>query len=523
MSTPPSDVAAEKVLLGCLMMGGTADGLTSPDFFGPPTSSFTRRSGPCARRATPLSPSRSPGSCAAAASYRRSAAPTTCTLAWLRPHHLPRPATTRNRPGTGRTAAAGRARRTAAPGGQQPRRDLADVRALAAGSSGHGAAVALPAVVRLADVEPERIDWLWPGYLPLGKVVVIDGDPGIGKSTVCLDIAARVSTGSPMPDGSSGSKGVVMVLSAEDGLADTIRPRLDAAQADAMRVITVTEIGAGQDARPVSIPGDLPALDAIIAAHEVKLVIVDVLMAYLAGDVNAHRDQDIRRALHVLSAAAARRGCCVLVLRHLNKSGGANAMYRGGGSIGIIGAARAGFMCGRDPEDETGARRIFANVKMNIAAEPPSLAYQLVYDELHDVARVGWLGASEHRAIDLLSDPGDPDERSDRDEAAEWLTTYLTEQGEARAGDVIKAARADGIAQHTIQRARKRAGVTTAKATFGGGWVWRLSPPEGDTKVTKVTGTGGLSPSSPSLSPSGEADPPFGASWPAGSYGDDAQ
>jgi hypothetical protein len=118
---------------------------------------------------------------------------------------------------------------------------------------------ARPQVIRLADVEPERVEWLWPGYLPLGKVVVIDGDPGVGKSTVCLDVAARVSTGSPMPDGSPAARGAVLVLSAEDGLADTIRPRLDAAQADAGQVITITQIGAGQDARPVSIPGDLPA------------------------------------------------------------------------------------------------------------------------------------------------------------------------------------------------------------------------------------------------------------------------
>ena len=216
------------------------------------------------------------------------------------------------------------------------------------------AAGPLPKVVRLADVQPERIEWLWPGYLPLGKVVVLDGDPGVGKSTVCLDVAARVSTGSPMPDGSPGTKGAVMVLSAEDGLADTIRPRLDAAQADPAQVITVTQIGEGPEARPVSIPGDLRVIEAVIAEHEVKLVIVDVLMAYLAGEVNAHRDQDIRRALHVLSGVAERRGCCVIILRHLNKSGGANALYRGGGSIGIVGAARAAFMCGRDPDDETG-------------------------------------------------------------------------------------------------------------------------------------------------------------------------
>jgi len=338
-----------------------------------------------------------------------------------------------------------------------------------------------PQVVRLADVEPEHVDWLWDGHLPLGKLVVLDGDPGVGKSTVATDIAARVTTGSPMPDGSAGSKGGVLVLSAEDGLADTIRPRLDAAGADPARVVTITEMTVpGEDgpvSRPVSIPRDLPAIEKVIAANDVRLVIVDVLMAYLGGDVNAHRDQDIRRALHAIGGMAERTGCCVIVLRHLNKSGGPNAMYRGGGSIGIIGAARAGFMCGIDPDDETGGRRVFANIKMNIALEPASLAYYLVTDQLHGVARVQWDGVTERRARDLLAEPASEDDRSERDQAAEWLTGYLTDNGgEASAKDVKKAARADGIAERTLDRARTRAKVTTGRSGFGRGavYVWRL-------------------------------------------------
>lgn len=361
-----------------------------------------------------------------------------------------------------------------------PGADIDDVRALAArtAQAGTPGVPGMPRVTRLADVEPERIEWLWSGYLPLGKPVVIDGDPGVGKSTVCLDLAARVTTGSPMPDGSSGIKGTVLVLSAEDGVADTIRPRLDAAGADPAQVITVTQIGEGPAARPVVIPGDLPAIEAVVAAHEVKLVIVDVLMAYLTGDVNAHRDQDIRRALHVLSAMAERTGCCVIILRHLNKSGGGNAIYRGGGSIGIIGAARAGFMCGRDPDDETGARRIFANVKMNIAAEPPSLAYVLAYDELHDVGRVQWLGSSEHRAGDLLGDGREQDDAPNAlDDAVGWLQKYLMDcGGQHDSKDVKVAARKERISDRTLKRALKPAGVTVRSEGFPRKTVWSIDP-----------------------------------------------
>ncbi len=229
----------------------------------------------------------------------------------------------------------------------------------------------------------------------------------------------------------------------------------------------------------MTLPADLPAIKTVIEDNDIKLVIIDVLMAYLAGDVNAHRDQDIRRALHVLSALAEGSGCCVIVLRHLNKSGGANAMYRGGGSIGIIGAARAGFMCGAAPDDEAGQRRVFANIKMNIAAEPQSLAYRLAVDGQDEVARVEWEGVSEHRARDLLAEPEGDDDRSERNEAASWLTSYLTDcGGEAKSVDVKKAAHGAGFAERTLDRARKRAGVTTERNGFGKGavYLWRLDP-----------------------------------------------
>jgi hypothetical protein len=202
---------------------------------------------------------------------------------------------------------------------------------------------------------------------------------------------------------------------------------------------------------------------------------VDVLMAYLSGEVNSHRDQDVRRALHVLAAMADTCGCCVIVLRHLNKATGGNALYRGGGSIGIIGAARAGYMCGLDPDDEAGHTRVLACVKSNLAALPPALAYRITPDELRGCAAIQWDGPSDHKAASLLAEPADPDERTERDEAAEWLRAYLADEGgEAKAGEVIKAAFANGFSKTTLHNARKKARITTGKAGFGGGWVWRL-------------------------------------------------
>src|SRR6266516_1576436 len=143
-----------------------------------------------------------------------------------------------------------------------------------------------PQVVRLSDVAPERVSWLWDGYLPLGKLAVLDGDPGVGKSVLTIDLAARISTGSPMPDGSAPAKGAVLILSAEDGLADTIRPRIGAAQGDPAQIVTITDIVTMDEdgkpfARPVSLPGDIAHVERVITDHKVVLAVVDVLMAYL--------------------------------------------------------------------------------------------------------------------------------------------------------------------------------------------------------------------------------------------------
>jgi len=337
-----------------------------------------------------------------------------------------------------------------------------------------------PQTIRLSDVDPERVSWLWPGYLPRGKLVILDGDPGVAKSTLCLDLAARVSTGAPMPDGSGGGRAAdVLILSAEDGLADTIRPRLDAAGADVRRVHALTEIAELREdqavvKRPPSLPADLDHLDNVVAEYRVALVVIDVLMAYLGGAVDSHRDQDVRGVLHRLAAIAERRAAVVVLIRHLSKSGGAHAMYRGGGSIGIIGAARAAFLAALDPDDDSGLRRVLAPVKMNLAPMPAALAYILVSDPERHCAAVEWTGASEHRAGDLLRDRGDEDERSERGEAADWLAGYLEENGPSRAADIKKAARADGIAERTLHRARVKLGVTAKRAGFGQPGIWSL-------------------------------------------------
>lgn len=222
-------------------------------------------------------------------------------------------------------------------------------------------------LTKLSDVTPQPVRWLWRGYIPLGKVTIIDGDPGLGKSLISLDIAACISKQRPLPDGTLADldepTGTV-ILSVEDDLADTLRPRLDVADADVERIVHLTAIHEENGERIPTL-ADLDAIRTAIKTVKAKLVIIDPLMAYLPGDANSHKDQDIRRNLAPLAKLAAETGVAVMVVRHLNKSEGKNPLYRGGGSIGIIGAARSGLIVAKDSEDEN--RRILAVSKSNLA------------------------------------------------------------------------------------------------------------------------------------------------------------
>ena len=368
----------------------------------------------------------------------------------------------------------------------------------------------------VSSVERSKVTWLWPGRLPRGKLCVLDGDPGLGKSTMLLDLAARVSTGGPMPGSNTTfPASSVVVMSAEDGAGDTIRPRLEAARADLDRVVLFEEVvddsgatpGASVGAtpapaatRPPQLPYDVPVLAEVVREHGACLVIIDPLAAYLTG-VDSYKDSDVRKAMHPLKTLAETTGAAIVVLRHLSKTGGSNPLYRGGGSIGIIGAARAGLLVAKDPEDDT--RRIVAVTKSNLGVEPPALAYRLVGDPEHDVARVTWEGTTAHKASDLLVTRDEDEHHGARDEAAEFLRDLLAD-GPVPAKEAMTRARQAGISTITLKRAKKTVGVRSEKrGRVGepGQWSWVLdSTPEGDHETPK-----GLTPES--TIPFGNGDP----------------
>jgi hypothetical protein len=327
----------------------------------------------------------------------------------------------------------------------------------------------------LADVEPERVSWAWPGRIPLGKLVTLDGDPGLGKSTLAVDVGATISTGGTWPDGSvCEHPGAVLIMSAEDGLADTVRPRFDAAGADVTMVhaiegVPVVDEHGERVLRPPTL-ADIAALDEAIIRTGARLLVIDVVMAYLPDGTDSHKDQDIRRVLSRLAALADRTGCTVLLLRHLNKASGRDPLYRGGGSIGIVGAARARMLVAPDPDDPE--RRILASTKSNLGPAPDSLAYRLVGSGDYGVARVQWEGHTAHTARTLLSEPTDDD--GAKSEAERWLQDYLTEQGAAASKKAKAEAAKAGISPRTLQRAVGSLGVIVESRGFPRVTWWQL-------------------------------------------------
>jgi len=327
----------------------------------------------------------------------------------------------------------------------------------------------LPTGKLLSEVEPERVEWLWPGRLPLGKLAVLDGDPGLGKSAMSLDVAARVSAGLELPDGQRCEPAGVVLLSAEDGLADTIRPRLDAAGADTQRVVALSTVPDGKTERSLSIPEDLPAVERAIRRVGASLVVVDPIMAFLSGNTNSHKDQDVRRALAPLAKLAERTGAAILIVRHLNKASGGNTLYRGGGSIGIIGAARSGMVVAEDPNDPE--RRILAQNKQNLSNLAASLVFT-VQTAPNGAARVVWCGQSELNASQILRAPLDEEEKSSLSEAKEFLQDELKE-GPMGAKQVKNNAHQGDISQRTLKRAKADLGVKSTKEADGS-WTWSL-------------------------------------------------
>jgi putative DNA primase/helicase len=348
--------------------------------------------------------------------------------------------------------------------------------------------------VALAHIQAKPIVPVWPGALYAGKVTVLAGIPGDGKSLVSIDIASRVSVGAAWPcrDGRC-QQGRVLLLSVEDDPADTIRPRADVADGDPKRIEFIRGVSRiDENGRrvldTVSLIADLPEIEAKITAFGVVYFIVDPLTSFAGNDTN--KTADMRRLLDSLSRMAARTGVAVLVITHLNKRSDARkAMQLVAGSHVITAAVRVALVTARDPNDRH--RRLLLPIKLNIARDDGGFAFQVTVQQHQvcgEVPRVVW---EADRVIDVTADEAliDSTPRAQAavekaNEVQDWLRDLLRREP-VLASSVWRQAKDKGYGERRVRAALKALKATCEILGYQGRWHYRL-PPESDTKGVPV-------------------------------------
>jgi hypothetical protein len=328
------------------------------------------------------------------------------------------------------------------------------------------------------DIHRERLTYLEPGRIPLGLVTVVGGYGGLGKSQYTGLLAAKLSRGE------YGAPAASMIATAEDSPSTTVRPRLEAVQADLSLVHFLTIQSDDGLTDGIEIPGDLDSVAEEMQRADARLLIVDPLVAHLPTEIDSYKDQSVRRALAPLYRLAQDLDCAVIACIHLNKAQGMQPLQRLSGSGAFGNAARSVLLLDRDPDDpdgEQGRRRVLAHVKSNDGPEMPSLLYEIepillpatAEEPEVETSRLALIGESPHSGRALLAS-ATGEERSARDEAKDFLRAELADGQRHPAEGLFRAARKIGISDRTLQRARE--GIAeTGKADFGGGWDWWLA------------------------------------------------
>ena len=320
-------------------------------------------------------------------------------------------------------------------------------------------------LINMEQVEVEKIDWLLYPFIPFGKVTIVQGDPGEGKTTMVLQIIAKLTKGEAvLPSGSDEpaleAKTVdlepvnVIYQTAEDGLGDTIKPRLLSAGADCSRVMVIDDNDQAltmMDAR----------LEEAIIQTKARLVVLDPIQGFLGTDVDMHRANEIRPLMKRVAVLAEKYHCAIILIGHMNKNSNGKSSYRGLGSIDFQAAARSVLIVGRIKDEPE--IRVVCHVKSSLAPEGKSIAFRLDKDTGFE-----WIGEYDISADDLLSG----DNRGQKiHEAKEFLKEILV-SGSVAQTKVAEEAESRGIKKKTLWNAKKELEINSVK--IGNQWFWML-------------------------------------------------
>ena len=337
----------------------------------------------------------------------------------------------------------------------------------------------------LSDIAPEKIDWIWPGRIAVGKLTLLAGEPGLGKSQVVLYVASVISRGGTwIGQHEKARRGRILMLSAEDGLADTVRPRFDAAGGDPAMVSIIRATRSGPTHGTFNLAADLILLEREIARYgDVELVIIDPISSYMLK-VDSHRNTDVRSVLEPIGEMAERLRVGVLATSHLSKGDG-RAINRIIGSIAFVAAARAAFTVVEDPDVE--GRRLFLSVKNNIAPTQRGLAFRLEQQEVSPGVVGSFVAWDENVEVKVTADQvlsGTGDQSSTKNDAAQLLLDLLArgpmpvreielhavEASLLAEGKLIGQSKPFRLARADLDIKSRRAGGLAGD----GQWVWEL-------------------------------------------------
>ena len=311
-------------------------------------------------------------------------------------------------------------------------------------------------LLTMSDIPAEEVRWLWYPYLPRGKITIIQGDPGEGKTTFVLALASLLTRGLPVPGNTESQPPMnIIYQTAEDGLADTVKPRLTALGADCSRVLVIDE-----SERELTLSDR--RLAQAIQETGAGLLVLDPIQAYLGDGVDMHRANEVRPIFKRLGQLAEQTGCAIVLVGHMNKMQGAKSAYRGLGSIDFRAAARSVLLVGRSKDDaET---RVVVHDKSSLAPEGASILFSL-----HADTGFSWSGFCDTTASELLSGSSPA---ATKTEQAERLLLELLEKGESSSEELVRRSSALGISERTLKIAKQNQGVVSVRR--GGRWYAKL-------------------------------------------------